>query len=55
MFSLFLVFSLQMPHPALPPPASVRVLPTHSCLTALALPYTGASTGPGTFPPIDDR
>jgi hypothetical protein len=45
MFSPFLVSPLQTPYPIPFPTASVRVhthIPTHSCLTALAFPYTGA-------------
>ena len=47
MLSLFLASTLQIPCPITPPPASMRVLPhppTHSLLTDLAFPYTGASS-----------
>jgi hypothetical protein len=49
MLSPFPISPLERPSPP-PPPASMRVLPlppTHSHLTALAFPYTGAS------PPTD--
>ena len=47
MLSPFLVSPLQTPNSIPPYPASMRVLPhppTHSCLTALAFLYTGASS-----------
>jgi hypothetical protein len=46
MLSLFLVLSPKTPYLIPPPPASMRELihpPTHSHLTTLAFPYTGAS------------
>ena len=44
-FKCYPLLPLETPYPISPPPASMRVLPhlpTHSCLPALALPYTGA-------------
>ena len=51
---------LQNPYPIVPYYASMRVLPhplIHSCLTILALLYTGVSafTEPRASPPIDAR
>jgi hypothetical protein len=46
MLSPFPVSPPQTPYPILPLPASMRVLPhppNHSCLPALAFPYTGTS------------
>ena len=43
----FPVSILQTPYPISPLTASMRLLthlPTHSCLTTLAFPYTGASS-----------
>ena len=44
MLSLFPVSPLETPYPILPPPASMRMLlhTPHSCLPALAFPYTRA-------------
>ena len=45
MFSPFQVSPLETPYPIPSSPAFMRVLPyppTHSCLPALAFPYTGA-------------
>ena len=47
MLSPFPVSPPEIPELLLPAPASMRVLPnplTHSCLTVLASPYTGASS-----------
>ena len=46
MLSPFQVSLLETPYPIVPLPASMRVLPdppTHFCLPALTVPYTGAS------------
>jgi hypothetical protein len=53
LLSLFLVSHPQSPYPT-PPPASMRVLlhpSTHSCLTALPFPHTGALSLHRTMPP----
>ena len=60
MLSTFLVSPPPTPHSFPLPFASMRVLPhlpTHSCLTPLACPFSvhQASTGPSTFPPTDAR
>ena len=60
MLSTVLVSPPPTPHPFLLPFASKRVLPhlpTHSCLTPLACPFSEhqVSTGPRAFPPTDAR